>query len=105
MIIRFPRSTGRLGLVVLALVPDLVFEFFPFVINKNIVQPKQKNIFNYVKFATCLGYSNHHQADISVHGHDMFSATVWDLTFQYMDMTCSVPRYGISYCPCTEMSA
>ena len=22
--------------------------------------------------------SNHHQADISVHGHDMFSATVWD---------------------------
>jgi hypothetical protein len=23
--------------------------------------------------------SNHYQADISVHGHDMFSATVWDL--------------------------
>ena len=22
--------------------------------------------------------SKHHQADISVHGHDMFSATVWD---------------------------
>jgi hypothetical protein len=22
--------------------------------------------------------SYHHQADISVHGHDMFSATVWD---------------------------
>jgi hypothetical protein len=22
--------------------------------------------------------SNHHQTDISVHGHDMFSATVWD---------------------------
>ena len=22
--------------------------------------------------------SNHHKADISVHGHDMFSATVWD---------------------------
>jgi hypothetical protein len=22
--------------------------------------------------------SNHHQADISVHGHDMFSAAVWD---------------------------
>jgi hypothetical protein len=22
--------------------------------------------------------SNHHQADNSVHGHDMFSATVWD---------------------------
>jgi hypothetical protein len=21
---------------------------------------------------------NHHQADISAHGHDMFSATVWD---------------------------
>ena len=24
-------------------------------------------------FATCFGYGNHHQADISVHGHDMFS--------------------------------
>jgi len=22
--------------------------------------------------------SNHHQTDISVHGHDMLSATVWD---------------------------
>ena len=22
--------------------------------------------------------SKHHQADISVHGHEMFSATVWD---------------------------
>jgi len=22
--------------------------------------------------------SKHHQAEISVHGHDMFSATVWD---------------------------
>jgi len=22
--------------------------------------------------------SNHHQADISVHGYDMFSVTVWD---------------------------
>jgi hypothetical protein len=22
--------------------------------------------------------SNHHQVEISVHGHDMFSATVWD---------------------------
>ena len=22
--------------------------------------------------------SNHHQADVSVHGHVMFSATVWD---------------------------
>jgi len=22
--------------------------------------------------------SNHHQADISVHGHDMFGTTVWD---------------------------
>jgi len=32
------------------------------------------NIFNNVKFATCFGYSNHHQADISVYGQDMFSA-------------------------------
>jgi hypothetical protein len=36
--------------------------------------PKHNSIFNNVKFATCFGYSNHHQADISVHGHDMFSA-------------------------------
>jgi hypothetical protein len=46
---------------------------------------KHNNLFNSVKFASCFGYSNHHQADISVHGHDMFSQT-----FQYMDMTCSV---------------
>jgi hypothetical protein len=35
-------------------------------------------------FDTRFGYNNRHQADISVHGHDMFSATVWDpilLTF------------------------
>jgi len=31
-----------------------------------------------VKFATCFGYSNHHQVDISVHEHDTFSATLWD---------------------------
>ena len=42
--------------------------------NYNIVQSKHNNIYNDVKFATCFGYSNHHQADISVHGHDMFSA-------------------------------
>ena len=30
------------------------------------------------KAATCFGYSNHHQADISVHGHDVFSDTVRD---------------------------
>ena len=49
--------------------------------------------------------------DISVHGHDMFGTTVWDIsvhghdnavlqyvTFQYMDMTCSVPQSGIQYC-------
>jgi hypothetical protein len=27
----------------------------------------ERQIFNNVKFATCFGYSNHHQADISVH--------------------------------------
>ena len=47
-------------------------------ININIVQSKHNNIFNNVKFATCFGHSNRHHADISVHGHDMFSATVWD---------------------------
>jgi hypothetical protein len=36
--------------------------------------PEHNNIFNNVKFATCFSYSNYHQADISVHGHDMFSA-------------------------------
>jgi hypothetical protein len=36
---------------------------------------QKHNIFNNVKFATtCFGYSNHHQADISVHGHDTFRA-------------------------------
>jgi len=39
-----------------------------------LVHSKHNNIFNNVKFATCFGYSNHHQADISVHGHDLFSA-------------------------------
>ena len=39
---------------------------------------KHNNIFKNVKFATCFGYSNPHQADISVHGHDLVSATVWD---------------------------
>ena len=33
--------------------------------------------FSNVQLATCFGYSNHHQADISVHGHGMFSAAVW----------------------------
>jgi len=47
---------------------------------QNILQSKHNNIFNYVKFATCFVYSNQHQADISVHGHGMFSATVWDPT-------------------------
>ena len=42
--------------------------------NLNVVQSKHNNIFNNVKFATCFGYSSHHQADISVHGHDKFSA-------------------------------
>ena len=30
--------------------------------------------FNNVQFATCFGYINHHQADSSVHGRDMFTA-------------------------------
>jgi hypothetical protein len=43
-------------------------------ITKRIVQSKHNNIFNNVKLPTSFGYSNHHQADISVHAHDMFSA-------------------------------
>jgi len=101
-----------MDLLLLYLCQILYLNSFHFVINKNVVQPKHKNILNNVKFATYFGYSNHNQADISVHGHDMFSAysmgsdisvhghdmfsaTVWDLTFQYMDMTCSVLQYGI----------
>ena len=37
----------------------------------------ERQIFNTVQFATRFGYSNHHQTDIAVNGHDMFSATVW----------------------------
>ena len=37
-------------------------------VNQNDFQSKHNNIFNNVKFATCFCYSNHHQADISVHG-------------------------------------
>jgi len=47
-------------------------------INQKVVQSKHNNIFNNVKFATYFGYSNRYQADFSVRGHDMFSATVWD---------------------------
>jgi len=50
-----------------------------------IIQSKHNNIFNNVKYATCFGYSNHHLAGISVHGHGMFST--------YMS------------CPRTELSA
>jgi len=39
---------------------------------------KNNNIFNNVKLLHVSVTSNHHHADISVHGHDMFSATVWD---------------------------
>jgi hypothetical protein len=42
--------------------------------NLNVVQTKHNNIFNNVNFSTCFGYRNHHQADISVQGHDTFSA-------------------------------
>ena len=34
---------------------------------------KTQQYIQYVKFATCFSNSNHHQADISVHVHDMFS--------------------------------
>jgi len=38
------------------------------------VQSKHNYTFNNVKFAICFGYSKHQQADISVHGRNMFSA-------------------------------
>ena len=53
--------------------------------NQNIVQSKHNNIFNNVKLLHVSVTSNHYQADILVHGNDMFSATVWDpilFTFQ-----------------------
>jgi hypothetical protein len=43
--------------------------------NSNIVQLKHNNIFNNVKLLHVSVTSDHHQADISVHGHDMLSAT------------------------------
>jgi hypothetical protein len=46
--------------------------------NQNIDQSKHNNIFSNVKLLQVSVRSNHHQADISVHGHDTFSATVWD---------------------------
>jgi len=45
--------------------------------NYNNFQSKH-NTFNNVKLLHVSVTSNHHQADISVNGHDMFSATVWD---------------------------
>jgi hypothetical protein len=39
-----------------------------------IVQSKHNNIFNNVKMLHVSVTINHHQADNSVHGHDMFSA-------------------------------
>jgi len=40
--------------------------------NSNTVQSKH-NMFNNVNLLHVSVKSNHHQADISVHGHDMFS--------------------------------
>jgi hypothetical protein len=42
--------------------------------NYNIVQSEYNNIFNAVQPLHVSVTSNHHQPDISVHGHDMFSA-------------------------------
>jgi hypothetical protein len=44
------------------------------------------NNVNNVKFATYFVYSNHQQADISVHGHDMFSA--YSLGFNIVYICC-----------------
>ena len=41
----------------------------------NIVQSKHNDIFNNVKMPHVSVTNNHHQADISVQGHDMFSTT------------------------------
>jgi hypothetical protein len=53
-------------------------------VTNNIVQSKHNNIFNNVKLLHVSGTINHHQADISINGHDVFTAIVWDpilLTF------------------------
>jgi len=47
-------------------------------INQKLVQSKTQQYIQQCKIATCFRYSNHHQADISVHGHDMFSAYSMD---------------------------
>jgi hypothetical protein len=43
--------------------------------NLNIVWSKHNNIFNNVKLLHVSVTNNRHQADISVHGHGMFSDT------------------------------
>jgi len=40
----------------------------------SVTSQSKINIFNNVKLLHVSVTSNHHQADISVHGHDMFSA-------------------------------
>jgi hypothetical protein len=64
-------------------------------------------IFNSVKFAIWFGYSNYHQADISVHVHDMVSAYVstehvvsmyWNVCLMMVTVTESCSRfYTIEY--------
>ena len=48
---------------------------------------KSQQHIQYCKVGTCFGYSNHHQANISVHGHDMFSVTVWNVCLMMVTVT------------------
>jgi len=41
---------------------------------RKLVQSKTQQYIQQWKIATYFNHSNHHQADISVHGHDMFIA-------------------------------
>ena len=63
----------------------------------NVLQSKHNDTFNNVQLATCFGYSNHHQADISVYGHVMFSATVCDHILFIFGEVNSVKQHNYKY--------
>jgi Sec7-like guanine-nucleotide exchange factor len=59
-----------------------------FACNKKSFSQKHDNIFSNVQFVIHVSVtSNHYQADISVHGHDMFSASENALVKFYVCVT------------------
>jgi len=77
--------------------------------NYNVVQSKHNNIFNTVQLATCFSYSNHHQADVSEHWHDMFSvysmgSRIVSYLQYYFEIRCCVIRILSAHVPLTHLS-